>query len=473
MSAIDPATRARSRGERRVLYGWGRTVPSSSLVIRPSCVDEIEELLGSPPRAGVIARGAGLSYGDAAQNDGGEVLDMSWWDGIISIDPAQRLVTAQAGATLAQLLAALARHGLTLPVVPGTRYVTIAGAVASDVHGKSHHRDGSFARHVASLRLCTPAAGCVEVSPESDPDLFYATLGGMGLTGVIVRATLQAEPLPSPWVAVDVDRTDGLEQTLELMAEEERHRYSAAWLDLIASGPRLGRAVVGRADPVMAEDVPSRARARAGNGARYAHKLARGPLIDVPRAFPAPLLRPASVRAFNELYWHAAPRRARGRMEELARYLFPLDSLGEWNRLYGPAGLIQYQLVIPAGQESALLRCFELIRARRLPVYLAVLKWLGSSSDGPLSFPLAGFTLAIDIPASAPGLASALDALDVVVADCGGRVYLSKDARLRPEVLAAMYPRLDGFHALRARVDPGGVLGSDLARRVGLCGARS
>jgi decaprenylphospho-beta-D-ribofuranose 2-oxidase len=442
-------------------------------VIRPSSVDEIEELLGSPPRVGVIARGAGLSYGDAAQNDGGEVLDMSGWDGIVSIDPGRQLVTTQAGATIAQLLAALARHGLTLPVVPGTRYVTVAGAIASDVHGKSHHRDGSFARHVASLRLCTPAAGCVEVSPESDPDLFYATFGGMGLTGVIARATLQAESLPSPLVAVDLDRTDGLDQTLELMAEEERHRYSAAWLDLLASGPRFGRAVVGRADPVPAEDVPSSARARAGDRAGYAHMLARGPLIDVPRSFPSQVLRPATVRAFNELYWRAAPRRSRGRVEELPRYLFPLDRLGEWNRLYGPAGLIQYQFVIPAGQESALLRCFELIRARRLPVYLAVLKWLGSAFGGPLSFPLAGLTLAIDIPASAPGLAPALDALDAVVAECGGRVYLSKDARLRPEVLASMYARLDGFHALRARVDPGGVFGSDLARRVGLCRALS
>jgi hypothetical protein len=145
------------------------------------------------------------------------------------------------------------------------------------------------------------------------------------------------------------------------------------------------------------------------------------------------------------------------------------DSLGEWNCLYGRAGLIQYQLVIPAGQESALVRCFELIRARRIPVYLAELKWLGASFGGPLSFLLAGLTLAIDIPASAPGLAAALDARDTVVAECGGRVYLSKDVRLRPEVLAAMYPRLDSFHALRSRADPGGVLGSDLARRVGLC----
>src|SRR5262249_10840385 len=157
--------------------------------------------------------------------------------------------------------------------------------------------------------------------PRRDPDLFYATFGGMGLTGVIVRATLQAESLPSPWVAMDLDRTNGLNQTLELMAEEERHRYSAAWLDLLASGPKFGRAVVGRADPLPAEGVPSPRRATAGNGAGYADALARGPLVDVPRRFPAPLLRPASVRAFNELYWRAAPSRARGRVEALPRYL--------------------------------------------------------------------------------------------------------------------------------------------------------
>ncbi len=162
----------------------------------------------------MIARGAGRSYGDAAQINGGTVLDMTGLDRVVSIDVESLLVRAQAGATIAQLMARLAAHGLTLPVLPGTRHVTLAGAIASDIHGKNHHRDGSFARHVASLSLCTPAGGLLELTPESDPDLFYATLGGMGLTGVVVEATVRAEPLPSPWVSADTDRTDGLEQTL-------------------------------------------------------------------------------------------------------------------------------------------------------------------------------------------------------------------------------------------------------------------
>jgi decaprenylphospho-beta-D-ribofuranose 2-oxidase len=177
------------------------------------------------------------------------------------------------------------------------------------------------------------------------------------------------------------------------------------------------------------------------------------------------------MRTFNALRWRATPRRERQRPLAMAPYFFPLDALGEWNRLYGAAGLVQYQFVIPTGEERALERCFQLIRARRLPVYLAVFKRLGLEFGGPLSFPLEGWTLAIDLPAAAPGLGAALDELDELVAGCGGRVYLTKDSRLRRDTLQAMYPRLDRFHAQRARVDPDGVLRSDLARRLGLCGA--
>jgi decaprenylphospho-beta-D-ribofuranose 2-oxidase len=441
--------------------------------MRPRGVEDVVDVLASKaaPSAGVIARGAGRSYGDAAQNDRGDVLDMTGCDRILSIDRERRLVTAQAGATVAQLMARLASHGLTLPVVPGTRHVTLGGAIASDIHGKNHHRDGGLARHVVALSLCTPAGGCLEVSPEADPELFYATFGGMGLTGIVVQATVQTQLLASPWVAADIDRTDGLEQTLELMAGEERHRYSVAWLDLLAEGSKMGRAVVSRADPLPAESAPSPAsglrRARGTNPG----SLTRGAVLDVPRGFPGFLLRPSVMRIFNAVYWRASPRRARDRPLALAPYFFPLDALGEWNRLYGPGGLIQYQFVVPSGQEPALMRCFELMRTRRLPVYLAVFKRFGAWFGGPLSFPLEGWTLAVDVPAAAPGLSSVLDELDEVVAGCGGRVYLAKDVRLRREVLLSMYPQLDRFHAQRARVDPAGVLRSDLARRLGLCGA--
>jgi decaprenylphospho-beta-D-ribofuranose 2-oxidase len=463
-----------ARAQERSLCGWGGVAGSRCRVLRPREETEIVELLAAPRDSGVIARGAGRSYGDAAQNGGGEVLDMTALDRILSVDEQARSVTAQTGATIARLMTRLAAHGLTLPVVPGTRHVTLGGAIASDIHGKNHHRDGSIARHVTALTLCTPA-GVVEVSPSSDPDLFGATLGGMGLTGVIARATLRVEPLSSPWVAADVDRTEGFEQTLALLAGEELHRYSVAWLDLLAPGARMGRAVVSRADPLLAEETAgprwrARRAARAGRAADPA-ALLRPARFEVPRGFPTGLLNRASVRIFNELRWRAAPRRERGKAEALGPYFFPLDGLGAWHRLYGRGGLIQYQFVVGLDQEATIVRCVELLRARRLPVYLAVFKRMGPAADGPLSFPFEGWTLALDLPAAAPGLRSALDELDELVAACGGRVYLSKDVRLRREHLRAMYPRLDHFEAVRARVDPDGLLRSDLARRLGLCEA--
>jgi decaprenylphospho-beta-D-ribofuranose 2-oxidase len=473
MSVAESARSAPPSAAERSLCGWGRTTHSRSRVVQPRGVEDVLALLdsGMAAASGVIARGAGRNYGDAAQNEGGYVLDMTARQRILSIDPERRQITAEAGASMAQLMARLAAYRLTLPVLPGTRHVTLAGAIASDIHGKNHHRDGGFARHVLAISLCTPAHGLLEVSPESDPDLFYATLGGMGLTGIIVQATLRAEPLASPWVAADIDRTDGLEQTLEVMAGEEHHRYSVAWLDMLADGAKMGRAAISRADPLPADGVPVRRRRRRAPGGAYPGTLSRRAAVEVPHAFPAALLRPAAMRAFNALRWRATPRKERGRPLALAPYFFPLDGLGEWNRLYGPAGLVQYQFVIPSGQEEALTRCFELIRARRLPVYLAVFKRFGPAFGGPLSFPLQGWTLAVDLPAGAPGLGPALDELDALVAGCGGRVYLTKDVRLRRDVLPAMYPQLDRFHAERAKVDPEGMLRSDLARRLGLCGA--
>jgi decaprenylphospho-beta-D-ribofuranose 2-oxidase len=364
------------------------------------------------------------------------------------------------------MLGALAPLGLTLPVVPGPSQVTLAGAIASDIHGKNHHRDGGFARHVVSLSLCTPAHGRVDLSAENDAGLFYATLGGMGLTGVIVEATLSVEELRSPWVVVEVKRSEGLDQTLELLSGPESHRYSVAWLDLRARGKKFGRGLLMRADdPSATEDG---GRPRPARGGRRPRSPAPRPLLDVPRGFPGALLRGSSVRTFNSLHWRLASRHPNARLQARGPFFFPLDRLGEWHRLYGARGLLQYQFVVPSGREDALVRCAELMRSKRLPVFLAVFKRMGPEFGGPLSFPLAGWTLAVDVPAGTRDAASVLDELDDIVAGCGGRVYLTKDARLSAHRLAAMYPRLDAFRRECARADPDGVLASDLSRRLGL-----
>jgi decaprenylphospho-beta-D-ribofuranose 2-oxidase len=462
MSASEPP-----RGVEQTLCGWGRVGASRALLVRPADAEQAAEavLAGERSGRGLIARGAGRSYGDAAQSGGGVVLDMNGMDRVISIDTERMTVTAQAGASLASLMAKLSAHGMTLPVVPGTRHVTLAGAIASDIHGKNHHRDGAFARHVEAITLLTPAADMLELTAEGDADLFFATLGGMGLTGVILQATVRAEPLAHPWVAEDVDRTNGLEQTLELIGGEDPRRYSVAWLDMLAEGPSMGRALVSRADPLPAEATPPQTK-----GEAFAATLARPAILQIPNGVPGAVLHPSLVRAFNAARWLASPRSERGRPLPMAPYFFPLDAIGAWNRLYGRTGLIQYQFALPTAEVRALRRCFQLLR--KLPVYLAVFKRFGPRYGGALSFPVEGWTLAVDLPARTPDLRASLDRLDELVLEGGGRVYLSKDIRLRRDHLADMYPDLDAFRTQLGRVDPGGAMRSDLGVRLGLCEAR-
>jgi decaprenylphospho-beta-D-ribofuranose 2-oxidase len=426
--------------------------------------EEIADALGRDELAasGVIARGAGRSYGDAAQVAGGAVLDVTGLDRVLAVDAERRTVRVQAGVSYAALLAELVPRGFMLPPIPGTRYATIGGAIASDVHGKSHPQDGSIGHHLLALTLCTPADGLreLEVGADGDRELLLATLGGMGLVGVVVEATLAIAPLRSPWWAVDTDRTDSLDETLALMAHDDGHRYSVAWLDLLARGSRMGRAVVTRSREWPGEPP--------GDDPQL-QRLAAVPRFGVPPGFPGSMLQPAVIGAFNELRWRALPRRERDRPVPLPTHFFQLDALPQWNRLYGARGLLQYQFAVPYSEQATLVRCVELLRARGVPSYLAVLKRLGRPSGAPLSFPIDGWTLALDIPAWATGVRPALDALDELVATAGGRVYLTKDVRLRRELLPAMYPRLDRFIAARGRADPDGVLRSDLGARLGLC----
>jgi decaprenylphospho-beta-D-ribofuranose 2-oxidase len=433
--------------------------------MRPRTSEEVAELLSSSPASGVIARGAGRSYGDAAQNAGGFVLDATALRGILALDSEQRLVRARAGTTFTELLLALAPSSLTLPVVPGTRQLTVGGAIAGDVHGKNHPRDGSFAQQLESFTLCTPADGPVLVSRELQPDLFYATIGGMGLTGVVLEATLRLAPLRSIWARADIDRTGSMEDAMALIAQSTRYRYSIAWVDLLSDGPAFGRAVVTRSDEAPPDEEREEHGGWPGAGAPFAAR----PKISVPRGFRARLARPPIVNAFNLVHFHSAPRRGRERKLTMTEQLFPLDVLGRWNQLYGREGFRQYQYVVPHGGEEAFVEIARRLRARRAPMYLAVIKRFGRGSGGLLSFPLEGWTFAIDMPAAAPGLRAALDEADELVAAAGGRVYLAKDSRLRPEMLAAMYPGLGRFGELRARLDPNGALRSDLARRLGLC----
>jgi decaprenylphospho-beta-D-ribofuranose 2-oxidase len=454
-------------GRVELIHGWGRTAATAAVVLRPRSADEAAAALDACAGSarGVIARGLGRSYGDAAQNAGGTVLDLCNLRRIVRIDAERRQADVEAGVGLETLMRACLPLGLWPVVTPGTRQVTVGGAIASDVHGKNHHANGSFAANVRRLRLHTPGLGTVEVGPGRDPELFWATAGGMGLTGVVLDATVELLAVETASMRVETERLGDLDTLMARMVEADRHwRYSVAWVDGLARGARLGRSIFEVAEHATVDDLPSRAR-------RDPLRFAPRPLGTVPDGLPSGLLNRWSAAAFNELWYRKAPRRG-SHVVEAHRYFHPLDGVREWNRLYGPRGLVQYQFVVPDGREDCVRVALETFSSARCSSFLAVLKRFGPANRGPLSFPTAGWTLALDLP-SVPLLQPLLDGLDEVVAEAGGRVYLSKDSRLRPELLEVMYPELGTWRRARDRADPGRVLHSDLARRLGLLGSES
>ena len=453
------------RAGRQLLTGWGRTAGSSAELVAESArrVDALTAAVKDLPPRGGIARGLGRSYGDSAQNGGGVVLRLH--DQVLdaAIDEVAGTVTVPAGVSLDDLLRVAVPRGFFVPVSPGTRFVTVGGAIASDIHGKNHHVEGSFGNHVQRLSLLLADGSLVELGPDRRPELFWATVGGMGLTGVILDATVRLLPIETSRCSVDTTRTPDLDTLLALMDEGDRYyRYSVAWIDLMAKGSRLGRSILTRGDHATTDQLAPR---DAVDPLAYdPHQLVAVP----PLVPPAGLLNHTTVAAFNEFWYRKAPRRRVGQIVSISSYFHILDAIGSWNRLYGRPGFLQYQFVVPFGQEAALRAVVERLAGSGTASFLAVLKRFGAANPGPLSFPIPGWTLALDLPAGSRGLAGLLHGLDEVVLDAGGRHYLAKDSHTTPAAIRRGYPRLAEWQAVRASVDPAGVWASDQSRRLRL-----
>ena len=461
------------RATRELLSGWGRTAATSADVVHavhPGIVDEamaasVEASTAGSSGRGLVARGLGRSYGDAAQNAGGTVLDATWLDAVHSVDLEAGLVTVGDGVSLQTLMERFVPLGWFVPVTPGTRLVTVGGAIAADIHGKNHHVDGSFCSHVTSMTLVTPT-GTHIVTPDSDPDLFWATAGGMGLTGIVTEATLRMIPVESSYLLVDTERAVDLDDIMaKMQSGDDDYRYSVAWIDCQSTGSRLGRSVLTRGDHARAADLPP-GLARPDKVRKFVpRQLARIPLTP-----PSGLLNPLSVGAINEFWYRKAPREPQlAKPHHMTGFFHPLDGIGEWNRFYGRRGFLQYQFVVPDAGGEVVRQVIERLTKVKLAAFVNVLKRFGPGDPGPLSFPMPGWTLALDLLVGSEELGPLLDGFDELVLAAGGRLYLAKDSRLAPDTFRAMYPRVDDFLEVKRKVDPEGVLRSDLGRRLGLC----
>ncbi|GJO66923.1 decaprenylphosphoryl-beta-D-ribose oxidase [Mycobacterium marinum] len=450
------------------LSGWGRTAPSVAEVLRtpdPEVIATAVARVADSGARGVIARGLGRSYGDNAQNGGGLVIDMSPLNKIHSISADSKLVDVDAGVNLDQLMKAALPLGLWVPVLPGTRQVTIGGAIACDIHGKNHHSAGSFGNHVRSLDLLTADGEVRHLTPTgtetADTELFWATVGGNGLTGIILRATIEMTPTETAYFIADGDATASLDETIALHSDgsEGNYTYSSAWFDAISGPPKLGRAAVSRGCLATIDQLPTKLQ-------RDPLKFDAPQLLTFPDVFPNGLANKYTFGPIGEL-WYRKSGTYRGKVQNLTQFYHPLDMFGEWNRAYGPAGFLQYQFVVPTEAVDEFKRIIGDIQASGHYSFLNVFKLFGAGNQAPLSFPIPGWNICVDFPIKA-GLNEFVSELDRRVMEFGGRLYTAKDSRTTAETFHAMYPRIDEWIAVRRKVDPCGVFASDMARRLEL-----
>lgn len=446
------------RSRRMSLSGWGRFPVQECEVWRPERYHDLMLREGA-----MTLRGQGRSYGDAALNENGNVVLNARVNRFIEFNPDTGLLRTEPGVTLEEIVSVCLPHGWFLPVTPGTKYVSIGGCVAADVHGKNHFRDGSFGAAVQAFELLTADGARLSCTRDNNSELFFATLGGMGLTGVIGEVTLQLRRVESAWMKVRQKRSPDLERVFADLADgDPEDEYRVAWIDCLARGRRLGRSVTMSARHARMDDLSG---TRRGQPLVVALRRKR----TLPFNFPGWALNSLSIGVFNRLYYAREGARGGPFASDYDRYFYPLDAIAHWNRMYGKRGFVQYQCVLPTDTAfDGMREILERLSRSRRPSFLAVLKRLGEESGGLLSFPMPGYTLALDLPLRGRRLLPLLDELDRVVVEKGGRVYLAKDARLSAQAFRQMYPRLDDWLAIKGRIDPDNRFTSSLARRLGL-----
>lgn len=417
-------------------------------------------------RRGIIARGLGRSYNESAQNAGGIVVDMTALNRIHAIDADSAVADVDAGVSLDALMRAALPLGLWVPVLPGTRQVTVGGAIAHDIHGKSHHAVGSFGNHVREISLLIANGDILTLRPSGsldDPDgsIFWATVGGIGLTGIVLRAKLAMQRTETAYFLADGALTGSLAETISLHENgwEDGHEFSAGWFDTISAAPKLGRGSFSRGRLAKYDELPLRLQ-------RDPLKFDAPTLFNFPDVFPSIAANKVSLWTVGEVYYRLGGNYS-GRIKNLSSFYHMLDLFGNWNRAYGPRGFVQYQFLVPMGAVNEFKDIIRSIQSSGHYSGLNVFKLFGQGNRAPLSFPREGWNITVDFPVKS-GLSSFLKSLDERVLEIGGRLYTGKDSRTSAETFHRMYPEVDSWIATRRKIDPNGVFASDMGRRLEL-----
>ena len=446
------------------ISGWGRNSKALVNILNPENMEEIQEIISDSEQNSIIVRGLGRSYGDAAQLSNGYVMNLNSINHI-HLNKSKGIVIAGGGLSFDELLKQIIPEGFFLPVSPGTRNVTVGGAIAADVHGKNHHVNGSFGNHVINLLVIDGLGQIKSLSPQEDAtqsekDAFWATIGGMGLTGVIIEATFSLLPIRTSKISVDTSRHGDIDSLMdEMIVCDKNFQYSVAWLDTLNKNGRGILTCGNHANPEQ-----------------FANEVEMDSLLDykpkslatAPSFIPNGILNRLTVNAFNEAYFRKAPKSRKKELQDIASFFHPLDGIQEWNRVYGPKGFLQYQFVVPDSASHLIKESIEIFRKIGIPSFLSVLKRFGEENSAFLSFPKKGWTLAVDIPLSIPELDRTLFELDIKIAESGGRIYLAKDSRQSSDIFSITYPNLKKWKTIQKSMDPKRIFCSDLAIRLNL-----
>ena len=442
--------------ESKKLCGWGRNKFSECRVLAPLNELKLKQIIKDSQRNSLIARGLGRSYGDSAQLDKKNVVILSKFNSI-KLDKDNNLVTAKAGVSFDELLRFIVPNGFFLPVSPGTRFVTVGGAIASDVHGKNHHVNGSFGQNLREIILMDGVGEIHKLMPSdhenpSKVKKFWATVGGMGLTGIILEATFSLIPISSSYIKVDTKRFLDIDSLMcEMIETDKKYRYSVAWIDSLSKN---FRGVLSCGDHLKNSELTE---STMENPLDFGIKA----LATAPNFFPSGFLNRFTVKTFNEAWFRRNPKLKYGEIQNIGQFFYPLDGINNWNRIYGSSGFIQYQFVVPDNSSHLIYKTLENLRKISAPSFLTVLKRFGKSNPGYLSFPIAGWTLAIDIPTNIKNLNQELSKLDEEIVSEGGRIYLAKDSRQSSEIFRQSYPMLNDWLKIKNELDPNQIFMSD------------